>query len=530
MKSRKVEIYDTTLRDGTQGEDFSLSVEDKLRVAQQLDELGIPYIEGGWPGASPRDTRFFKEVKGLPLERSKIVAFGATRKADNRVEEDGNLKALLQAGTEVVTLVGKSWDIHVTKVLGTTLKKNLEMISDSVSYLKSKKKTVFLDAEHFFDGFKENPEYAVQTLQAAWKAGADCVILCDTNGGTLPLEIEEILQKTKREFSGAFGIHAHNDSDLAVANSLAAVAMGAVQVQGTINGMGERCGNANLCSIIANLNLKMGIECISPDQLSRLRDVSHFVSETANIPPNRHQPYVGESAFSHKAGLHVHAVKKKAALYEHVAPESVGNRQRLLLSDHAGRSTILHKLEEFGISIKADHPKLQEILNLLKEREDEGYQYEGAEGSFELLVKKSLGIHKSFFDLIGYRVIVERRQENENPVSEATIQVAVGNDVEHTAAEGHGPVNALDHALRKALDKFYPSLRDVRLVDYKVRVLTGRSGTASRVRVLIESADKTREWGTVAVSENIIQASWHALVDSIEYKLLKDEEEDLLPS
>ncbi|MBI5197619.1 MAG: citramalate synthase, partial [Nitrospirae bacterium] len=370
LKPRTVDIYDTTLRDGTQGEDFSLSVEDKLRITQQLDTLGIPYIEGGWPGATPRDTRFFKEVKTLPLKKARIVAFGATRKADNKVHEDGNLKALLQSGTEVVTLVGKSWDIHVTKVLNATLKKNLEMISDSVAYLKSKKKTVFFDAEHYFDGFRANPEYAVQTLQAAWKAGADCVILCDTNGGTLSFDVQKILSRTKREFHGAFGIHAHNDSDLAVANSLMAVSMGAVQVQGTINGIGERCGNANLCSVIANLKLKMGIECITSEQLEHLRKVSRFVSEVANVPPNRHQPYVGESAFTHKAGLHVHAVKKQAALYEHVQPEQVGNLQRLLISDHAGRSTILHKMREFGIVLKEDHPKLQEILNSLKELED----------------------------------------------------------------------------------------------------------------------------------------------------------------
>jgi 2-isopropylmalate synthase len=520
---RKIEIYDTTLRDGTQSEDFSLTVEDKLRIVQQLDSLGIHYIEGGWPGATPRDTRFFKEVKQIPLRNAKIVAFGATRKPTHKAREDMSLRALLQAGTDVITLVGKSWDIHVTQALGTTPKKNLEMISDSVAFLKDKKKTVFFDAEHFFDGYKADPEYAIRTLLAASKAGADCLVLCDTNGGTLPSEIKEILQRTRRELTGPFGIHAHNDADLAVANSLAAVEMGVAQVQGTINGVGERCGNTNLCSIIANLNLKLGIECVTPDQLESLREVSRFVGEIANVPPNRHQPYVGDSAFTHKAGMHVHAVRKRAALYEHVPPEKVGNRQRMLISDHAGRTTILHKMEEMGIPMKGDSAKLQEILDALKELEESGYQFEGAEGSFEVLVKKSLGMYKPFFDLIGFRVIVERKKEWEEPISEATLMVRVGGDVEHTAALGNGPVNAMDHALRKALEKFYPSLRDVRLVDYKVRVLTGRQGTASKVRVLIESGDQERKWGTVGVSENIIEASWQALVDSIEYKLLKDE-------
>ena len=524
MAVRKIELYDTTLRDGTQSEDFSLSVEDKLRIVQQLDALGVHYIEGGWPGASPRDTRFFKEVKELPLRHAKIAAFGATRKAGNKAREDGNLRALLQAGTDVITLVGKSWDLHVTKALGTTLKINLEMIADSIAFLKSKKKTVFFDAEHFFDGFKANPEYALRTLRAAEDAGVDCLVLCDTNGGTLPHELRRILTQTRREISAPFGIHAHNDSDLAVANSLTAVEMGARQVQGTVNGMGERCGNANLCSIIGNLTLKMGVDCIDPEQLERLREVSRFVSEIANIPPNRHQPYVGDSAFAHKAGLHVHAVLKQAALYEHVPPERVGNRQRMLVSDHAGRSMIVQKMSEFGIPLSPDHPKLHEILDALKDLEERGYQFEGAEGSFELLVKKVLGVHKPYFDLVGLRVIVERRQEWAEPISEATVMVAVRGDVEHTAGIGNGPVNALDHALRKALEKFYPALRDVHLLDYKVRVLAGRRGTASRVRVLIESGDGERKWGTVGVSENIIEASWLALVDSIEYKLLKEEE------
>jgi len=522
---KKVEIYDTTLRDGAQAEDVSFTVEDKLRITEQLDHLGIHYIEGGFPGANPKDSRFFKEVKGLPLKHSRIVAFGSTRKASTRAEEDTNMDVLLQADTTHVAIVGKSWDFHVTEALGVTLKENLAMIEDSIAYLKSKNKTVFFDAEHYFDGFKSNPEYAVQTLKASLRAGVDWVVLCDTNGGTMPDGIRKIFKETRKVIKIPFGIHFHNDSDVAVANSVIAVESGASLVQGTINGLGERCGNANLCSIIPNLKLKLGIDCISDQRLQYLRDVSRFVSEIANIPPNRRQPYVGDSAFTHKGGLHVHAVRKKPTTYEHIRPVDVGNVQRTLVSDYSGLSTIIHKANEYGIIVKPENkPKLQEVLQILKEMEDRGYQFEGAEGSFELLMKRSLGLHRRFFNLIGFRVIVEKRKEGEAAISEATIMLKVDGEVEHTASVGNGPVNALDNALRKALEKFYPSLKEVHLIDYKVRVLTGMRGTASRVRVLIESGDKQRKWGTVGVSENIMEASWQALVDSIEYKLLKDKE------
>ena len=520
---KKVEIYDTTLRDGAQAEDVSFTLEDKLRIVEQLDGLGVHYIEGGWPGANPKDTKFFKEVKSLSLKTSKIVAFGSTRKASSRAKTDPTIEALLQADTDYVTVVGKSWDFQVKEALGISLKENIDMIEDSIAYLKSKGRSVFFDAEHYFDGFKSDPEYAIRTLKASLRAGADWLVLCDTNGGTMPEEMRKIFRETRRGVKSRFGIHSHNDSDVAVANSIIAVESGAAMVQGTINGLGERCGNANLCSIIPNLKLKLGIGCISDQQLQRLREVSHFVSEIANIPPNRRQPYVGDSAFTHKGGLHVHAVRKKSTTYEHIRPGDVGNIQRTLISDYSGISTILHKAGEYGIIVKQeDRPKLQEVLQVLKEMEDRGYQFEGAEGSFELLMKRSLGLHKRFFNLIGFRVIVEKRKEDEAPISEATLMLKVDGEIEHTAADGHGPVNALDHALRKALEKFYPALKEVHLIDYKVRVLTGLSGTASRVRVLIESGDKQKKWGTVGVSENIIEASWQALVDSIEYKLLKD--------
>lgn len=525
---KKVEIYDTTLRDGAQAEDVAFILEDKLRITEQLDNLGIHYIEGGYPGANPKDTRFFKEVKSLSLKNSRIVAFGSTRKASSRAKSDPNIEALLQADTDYVTIVAKSWDFHVTEALGVALEENIEMIGDSVAFLKSKGKYVFFDAEHYFDGFKSNPEYAIQTLKASLSAGADLLVLCDTNGGSLPEEIRKIIRETRRAIKAPLGVHCHNDADVAVANSIIAVQSGAAHVQGTINGLGERCGNANLCSIIPNLRLKLGIHCIGDSQLQRLREVAHFVSEIANIPPNRRQPYVGDSAFTHKGGLHIHAVRKRATTYEHIRPADVGNVQRTLVSDYAGLSAIIHKAGEYGIVVKQeDRTKLQEVLQVLKEMEDRGYQFEGAEGSFELLMKRSLGLHKRFFNLIGFRVIVEKRKEGEAPISEATIMVKVGGETEHTAAVGNGPVNALDNALRKALENFYPALKEVYLIDYKVRVLTGMRGTASRVRVLIESGDKQRKWGTVGVSENIIEASWQALVDSIEYKLLKDKEQGI---
>jgi len=515
-----LEIYDTTLRDGAQSEDVTFSAEDKVRVAQKLDELGVQYIEGGWPGANPKDIEFFRMIKTMPLTHATVVAFGSTRKASNPVQKDANLQALLDAGTGTITLFGKSWNLHVTDALGISLAKNLEIIEDSIAYLREKGRRVFYDAEHFFDGYKADPDYAVDTLRRAVRAGAERVILCDTNGGTMPWEIRKICETVKRDCKVPLGIHAHNDSEMAVANSLVALAAGVVQVQGTINGIGERCGNANLCSILPNLELKMQRRALGEKHLARLREVSHFVAEIANLVPDKHQPYVGESAFAHKGGVHIHAVQKNPATYEHVIPEKVGNRQRMLISDHTGRSGLLEKVETYGITLSRDNPKLQELLTKLKDMEGAGYQFEGAEGSLELLTRKAVGRYKPSFQLLGFRVIVEKREADAVPVSEATVTVKVGEAVQHTAAEATGPVNALDHALRKALEKFYPQLKEVKLLDYKVRVLAASHGTASKVRVLIESGDHKEKWGTVGVSENIMEASWQALADSIEYKLL----------
>ncbi|HET8761107.1 MAG TPA: citramalate synthase [Nitrospiria bacterium] len=516
-----IELYDTTLRDGAQAEDIAFSVEDKLLIVQRLDELGVPYIEGGWPGANPKDVEFFKEVRRLTLKQAQIAAFGATRRAKYRVQDDPSLKALLDAQTPIITIFGKSWDLHVTEALGVSLKKNLELIGDSVGYLKSKRKMVVYDAEHFFDGYKANPEYALATLARAQAAGSDRIALCDTNGGNMPWEVRDIVAAVAARVTVPLGIHAHNDAEVAVANSLVAVEQGVVQVQGTINGFGERCGNANLCSLIPNLQLKLQRPVISTAQLAHLTDASRYVFEIANLPAHKRQPYVGESAFAHKGGVHVHAVRKKAETYEHVRPEVVGNRRRILVSDAAGRGSLLEKAAEYGIDLDAGDPRLHDLLNTLKELERQGYQFEGADASFELLMRKALGTHRRFFDLIGFRVTVDKRREGEDPLCEATIMLRVGEDIEHTAAVGAGPVNALDHALRKALEGFYPQLRRVRLLDYKVRVLAAQGGTASRVRVLIESGDQERKWGTVGVSSNIIEASWQALVDGIEYRLLR---------
>ncbi len=519
-----LEIYDTTLRDGAQSESISFSLEDKLRIAQKLDSLGIHYIEGGWPGSNPKDLLFFKEAEKLKLTSAKIVAFGSTRKAKFKIAEDPTIQSLLHAGTQIVTLFGKSWDLHGKDVLNVSEKKNCELISDSISYLKSKGKIVFYDAEHFFDGFVANPEYAINTLLTAEKAGAQRLILCDTNGGSLPSRIKEIVATVIKTVKTPVGIHTHNDSEMAVANALAAVEAGATHVQGTMNGLGERCGNANLISVIANLQLKMNMRCVSDEQLKRLREVSRFVSEIANISPDKHQPYVGDAAFAHKGGVHVDAIRKNAETYEHIAPEKVGNIRRIVISDYSGRGNILEKAKEFNIPLDSDHPQVKEILWQLKELEHQGFQFEGAEGSLELRMKRALGRHQRFFKLVGFRVIVEKREIDEAPLSEATIVVNVNGELEHTAANGNGPVNALDNALRKALAKFYPSLSEIKLLDYKVRVLAATEGSAAKVRVLSESGDGKIKWGTVGVSENIIEASWQALVDSIEYKLLHDGE------
>jgi len=519
---RRIEIYDTTLRDGAQTEGISFSVEDKIRISEKLDELGIHYIEGGWPGSNPRDLEYFKKVKKLKLGTSRIVAFGSTHRPKHKVSDDAMFKSLLETDVQLITIFGKTWDFHVREALKISLQENLDIIYNSVAYLKKHVETVFFDAEHFFDGYKDNPKYALKCLMAAQNAGADCIIPCDTNGGSLPGDIQMIFDAIIKVIQTPLGIHAHNDSDCAVANSVVAVANGASQVQGTMNGLGERCGNANICSVIPNLQIKLGMHCISPEQLKRLRDVARFVNEIANTRHFKRQPFVGDSAFAHKAGIHVSAIRKRPETYEHIRPELVGNSQRVLISDLAGKSNILRKAEEFGIHLDPDSPQIQDIITALKNLENEGFQFEAAEASFELLMKKALGLHKRFFDLIGFRTIIEKRREGEEPTSEATIMVRVGGRIEHTAATGKGPVNAIDNALRKALDKFYPTLKNVKLHDYKVRVLTAGKGTSAKVRVLVESGDEEERWGTVGVSVNIIEASYQALVDSIEYKLLKE--------
>ena len=522
----QVQIYDTTLRDGAQQEGLSLSVEDKLKIAKKLDELGIQYIEGGWPGSNPKDAEFFVRVQSLNLSNATVVAFGSTRRANVEAERDANLLALVDSQAPVCTIVAKSWDLHVTQVLETSLEENLAMIADSVAFLKSKGRRVFLDAEHFFDGFKANPSYALQAVKVAAEAGAECVILCDTNGGALPHEVSEIVARVKQETDVPLGIHAHNDSDTAVANSLAAVQAGAEQVQGTINGYGERCGNANLISTIANLKLKLGIDCIPDEQLQRLTEVSLYVSEIVNRPPNSFQPYVGASAFSHKGGLHAAAVAKVEQSYQHIPPETVGNVKRVVVSELSGRSNILTKVRELGIDVTLSQEHTRSLLEQIKLQESRGFQYEGAEASFELLVRRLMPDYVPPFTLVDFMVMVENRRrtpadEDSDLLAEATVKVRVDSEVMHTAAEGNGPVNALDNALRKALIQVYPSLEVIRLTDYKVRVVDQGYSTGAIVRVLIESTDGERVWQTVGASTNIIEASWMALSDSVEYWLVR---------
>jgi 2-isopropylmalate synthase len=520
----QVKIYDTTLRDGTQAEDFNLSLEDKIRIALKLDDLGFHYIEGGWPGSNPKDQGFFKEILHYQLKHAQIAAFGSTHHPRKSPETDSNLQALIAARTPVITIFGKSWTVHVRDALHTTLERNLDLIRDSLAFLRPHAATLFYDAEHFFDGFRADPEYALATLARAIDAGADCLILCDTNGGNLPDIIREATAIVKERFPGSpLGIHAHNDGDVAVANSLAAVSVGAVQVQGTMNGVGERCGNANLCSIIPNLCLKMGIPCLPPEQLRKLREASRFVLELANVPPNRYQPYVGRSAFAHKGGVHISAVERNPNTYEHIEPDLVGNKRRILVSDLSGRATIRRKAEDYGFELSDSDPVALQVLEELKDLENRGFQFEAAEASFELLMNRAMGKSKRYFELMGFRVIDHKVREDREPVSEATILVKVGGSVEHTAALGSGPVNAIDNALRKALEKFYPQLKEMQLTDYKVRVLPGSQGTAAHVRVLIESQDANNSWRTVGVSHDIIEASWQALVDSINYKMYSDE-------
>jgi len=517
---KEIKIYDTTLRDGMQGERIAFSLEDKIKIAKKLDEVGIHYIEGGWPGSNPKDVEFFKEIKSVRLKNAKIVAFGSTRKVKNLAKDDENLKELIKSGTSIVTIFGKSWDLHVYEVLKTTLNENLNLIKDSIRFIKDHGIKVFYDAEHFFDGFRANKEYAIKTLKVAEEAGADYIVLCDTNGGTLPFEMKNIIEEVKKYINLPLGIHTHNDSDVAVANTLIAVQCGVSMVQGTINGYGERCGNANLCSIIPNLQLKMGYSCLPQDKLKEMTSLSIYVTEIANLKPQDNMPFVGYSAFAHKGGVHVDAIKKNSKTYEHISPAEVGNKRRILISELSGISNVLQKAMEFDIELKKENPATKEVLKKIKELEYQGYSFENAEASFELLMKKTMKTYKPFFDLEGFRVIVENRDGK--LVSEATIKIKVKGVFEHTAAEGNGPVDALNNALRKALEEFYPVVKQVHLRDFKVRILDPESATRAKTRVIIESTDGKEVWNTVGVSENIIEASWYALVDSLEYKLLKE--------
>ncbi len=545
---RLVKIYDTTLRDGTQAEYFSLSLADKIRIAEKLSQIGIHYIEGGWPGANPRDRDFFTEIHNYNLSHSRIAAFGSTHHKDRPPESDPIFQELLISKAPVVTIFGKSWDLHVKEVLRTTLERNLELITHSLRYLKPHVQELFYDAEHFFDGFQSDPDYALKTLEAALAGGADCLVLCETNGGTITSKVVEIVKAVQKHLPQApIGIHAHNDAEMGVANSLAAVELGATQVQGTINGFGERCGNANLCSIIPSIKLKLGLDCISDDNLRRLTELSRFVYEIANINPHRYQPYVGRSAFAHKGGVHAAAVKLNPLAYEHIRPEQVGNYRNIPVSDLSGKSNIFILAQALGLK-PGDHDEavrdaaekikeltqdrhqlkendaLQTILSKVKELESQGYTFEEADGSLKLLMFATLGKGTDFFRTLGYRVVDQKVGEIEPPVPEATLRVRVGLNEVHTASLGNGPVDALYNALLKALIRFYPRLVEMRLDDYKVRVLPGTTGsTAAKVRVLIESRDGHDRWGTVGVSHDIIDASWQALVDGINFKLYKDE-------
>ncbi len=518
MTNQKLEIYDTTLRDGSQAVGVSFSVNDKAKIIKLLDEMGIDYIEGGWPGANPKDVELFKQFKDVKLKNSILTAFGCTRKADVRPEDDFVLSQLLEAGTKIITIFGKSWDFHVEHALCTTMDENLAMISDSVSYLKSQGRRVFYDAEHFYDGYKNNPEYALKTLEAAHKAGAERLILCETNGGCLSTEITEITEVVKKHFPDAvLGIHAHNDSDLAVANSLAAVAAGAIQVQGTFNGYGERCGNANLCSIIPNLQLKMGYDILG-EGLKNLVYVSRQVYEIANMNTNEYAPYVGRSAFSHKGGVHASGVRRQSKTYEHVEPEEVGNTRRILVSDQSGIASIKDKLDRLDLDLDVSKDSYKEILAHIKELEWQGYAFEDADASFELMVKKILALKPTFFEVLDFRVISNTGNEELN--TEASVKVRVGKEVIHTVSEGDGPGHALDQALRRALRPFYPKIKEFKLSDFKVRILDGSDGTSAKTRVHVETSDGYNRWDTVAVSRNIIEATYLAIVDSIDYGLV----------
>jgi 2-isopropylmalate synthase len=511
-------LYDTTLRDGTQREGISLSVDDKIKIAQKLDEMGVHYIEGGWPGSNPKDVEFFRRAASLPFENAKVTAFGSTRRKNSRPEEDPNLKLLLEAETPVVTLVGKSWDLHVRDVLDTTMEENLNMIGDSVAYCKEQEKEVIYDAEHFFDGYKADPEYALATIKTAVVNGADCVVLCDTNGGSLPWEVEDIVNEVVEVLPGTqIGIHAHDDAGCGVANSLAAVRAGATHVQGTINGYGERVANANLITIIPDLQLKMGLNSLSPENLQQLTELSRYVAEVANLTPDDHAPFVGASAFAHKGGIHVAAMLKNIESYQHIDPELVGNKQRSVVSELSGRGNIVDKARQFGLDTESLDVK--RVLEEIKTLEARGFTFEGAEASVELMLRRTHPAYVPPFELIDFMVMVQQRRTR-GLNAEATVKVRVGPKIMHTVAEGNGPVNALDAALRKALIDVYPQLSGVSLVDYKVRILDSENATAATTRVLVDTKSGSRRWSTVGASTNIIDASWLALVDSMEYALL----------
>jgi 2-isopropylmalate synthase len=522
---RRVWLYDTTLRDGAQREGIALSLEDKITIARELDRLGIPFIEGGWPGANPRDVQFFWKLQEDPLKNAELVAFCSTRRPHGRASEDKMLQAILAAQTQWVTLFGKSWDLHVTEGLKTTLEENLAMIQDSIEYLRSQGRRLIYDGEHWFDGYKQNQDYAIDTLKTAMAAGAEWLVLCDTNGGTLPHEIATITREVREklaldpedENAPQLGIHAHNDAGTAVSNSLSAVMEGARMVQGTINGYGERCGNANLCTVIPNLQLKMGYDCLEAGKLSRLTDTSRKVSEIVNLAPDDHAPFVGRSAFAHKGGIHVSAVAKNPLTYEHISPEAIGNQRRIVISDQSGLSNVLSKASSFGIDLQKDDPACRQILQKLKELESEGYQFEAAEASFELLMREALGQRQAMFELKGFQVHCDMLRSESEAI--ATIKVRVKGEDLLEVAEGNGPVSALDKALRKALVKFYPEIAEFHLTDYKVRILNSGSGTEAKTRVLIESSNGHQRWTTVGVSSNILEASYQAVVEGIEYGL-----------
>jgi 2-isopropylmalate synthase len=512
-----IQIYDTTLRDGTQSEGFSLSANDKVRIAQKLDELGVAFIEGGWPGSNPKDVEFFERARDMPWKTALIAAFGSTCRARGGPEDDANIQALLDSRTPVCTIFGKTWTLHVKEVLLTTYEDNLRIIEQSVAHLRANDKRVIYDAEHFFDGYKADPSYALETLKAAIRGGAETVVLCDTNGGTLPWELESILSELKPLLHHPFGIHTHNDAECAVINSLLAVRAGAIQVQGTINGVGERCGNANLCSIIADLELKMGYSCLPAGNIRHLYDLSHFVAEVANVTPDEHLPFVGKSAFAHKGGVHVAAMRRSAQSYQHVEPETIGNKMRVVVSDLSGRGNLLSKAEEHGVEVEGE--EVVPVLHEIKELEARGFSFEAAEASVTMMLKRQEYGYKPPFELIDFLVNVEHRT-GRGIFAEAMVKVRVQGEILHTAAEGNGPVNAMDNALRKALVEFYPQIAKFHLSDYKVRILDSDHGTEAITRVLIDTRNDTSRWSTVGASTNIIEASWRALADSMEYGLM----------